>query len=62
MSHLVLTEIERHVATLTLDQQETRNAISDREMVDALRQLDADLSVRAIFLTGSGSVFSAAAI
>lgn len=63
MPRLVHTETENHVATLTLDQPDTRNAISDMEMVDALvdalRRLDTDRSVRAIILTGSGPVFSA---
>lgn len=63
MPRLVVIETENHVATLTLNQPETRNAISDVEMVDALvdglRRLDADRFVRAVILTGTGPAFSA---
>jgi len=50
------------VVTLTLNQPETRNAITDLAMVDAVeaacRDLQADDSVRCVILTGSGKAFS----
>lgn len=51
------------VTILTLNRPETRNPISDDDMIDALTdalaRLDADPAVRAIILTGAGSAFSA---
>jgi methylglutaconyl-CoA hydratase len=52
----------RGVARLTLDQPETRNAMSKplmRELLAAAKQLAGDDSVRVIVLTGAGEVFSA---
>jgi len=50
------------VAILTMDRQETRNALSDDDavsaLVDACAQINADLSVRAVILTGAGDTFS----
>jgi methylglutaconyl-CoA hydratase len=55
---------ERDVVTLTFDRPEVRNAF-DGELMQALATTVADLgddpSVRAVVLTGSGSVFSAGA-
>lgn len=63
MSELVTIEVEGPVTTLTLNQPDTRNAISDLEMVDALcnalARANADTSVRAVVLTGTGKAFSA---
>ena len=56
-------EVADHVATITLDDPETRNALSDRllgELLAALREAKADADVRAVVLTSSHEkVFSA---
>lgn len=63
MDPLVLSERDGAVVTLTLNQPETRNAISDGAMVDAiiegLQRANADVSVHAVILTGNGPSFSA---
>lgn len=63
MSELVRVECEGAIALVTLDMPEKRNPISGADMIDALetamRDLDADLAVRAVILTGAGSAFSA---
>lgn len=50
------------IVTLTLNSPETRNAISDNEMIDALMEAldtaEADRSARVILLTGAGRAFS----
>jgi len=62
MSEPVLFAKQGHVATVTLNKHETRNAISEHEMVDAIvdicQRINADQSVRAVTLTGAGSAFS----
>jgi enoyl-CoA hydratase/carnithine racemase len=62
MSAPVLYEQEGHVVTLTLNRHETRNAISEDEMVDAIvaacDKINKDHSVRAVIITGAGSAFS----
>jgi enoyl-CoA hydratase/carnithine racemase len=62
MGDLVLQQRIGSIALLTLNQPERRNPISDPEMVNALveavRGADADISVRAVILTGAGSAFS----
>jgi len=62
MTDPVLYEQEGHVALITLNQPEVRNAISDHEVIDALvaaiERLDADLEIRAAILTGAGTAFS----
>jgi enoyl-CoA hydratase/carnithine racemase len=59
---LVLTTRADGIATVTLNHPEKRNPISDLPMIDALeeamRAVDADMSVRAVILTGAGSAFS----
>lgn len=58
---LLVTRAEEH-AVLTLNRPERRNALSValRDAVsDALDELAADLSVKAVVVTGAGSVFSA---
>ena len=51
-----------HVEVWTLDDPETRNAISSPEMVaaivDNVRRVDEDTDVRAVVLTGAGKAFS----
>lgn len=61
MTH-VLTDIQDGIATLTLNNPELHNPISDRAMVDALvtalSHADADPAVRVVILTGAGKSFS----
>lgn len=51
-----------HVLVVTMDRPETRNALSDPDAVDAFVacccDINADLSVRAVVLTGAGPAFS----
>lgn len=62
MSDLVLFEVEGAVATLTLNNPQLYNPISDMEMVEAVenavRRLNDDFSIRAAILTGAGKGFS----
>lgn len=62
MTDHVLREARDGVVTLTLNQPELRNPISDPAMIDALMEAvgtaDADTEMRVIILTGSGSAFS----
>ncbi|WP_182345924.1 crotonase/enoyl-CoA hydratase family protein [Tomitella gaofuii] len=58
----LLIERDGHVVIWTLNAPETRNPISEPDMVaaleDAVAQADADSSIRAAVLTGAGSAFS----
>lgn len=62
MTSPLLIEQQGTVLTITLNQPERRNPISDQTMVDALiaaiEKADADIGVRAVILTGAGTVFS----
>lgn len=62
MSEPLLVQTEGGVRTWTLNRPETRNPISEPEMIEALEDavLDAnrDPGVRAIVLTGAGTAFS----
>lgn len=62
MSEPVLYEQDGHVVTMTLNRPDTRNAITEQEVVDAiiacLERAQGDMSVRVIVLTGSGPAFS----
>lgn len=62
MSEPVLYSQEASVVTITINRPETRNAISERNVVDALvghlERADADKSVRVVILTGAGTAFS----
>ena len=62
MADPVLWEQDEGVVTLTLNQPERRNPISEAETVDALvgavERLSQDRSVRVGILTGAGSAFS----
>src|SRR5471032_2382415 len=52
--------IDAHIATITLNRPEKRNAISDAmrtELIEALSSASADPSVRAVVLTGNGRGF-----
>ena len=59
----LLVERADHIETWTLNVPESRNAISDPAVVEALcarvEAVNADHEVRAVVLTGAGSVFSA---
>ena len=58
----LLYEQNGAIVTLTLNRPETRNPISEPEMIDAfevaVHRINADHSVRAVILTGAGSAFS----
>lgn len=62
MNQLVLRDANDGIVTLTLNQPQMRNPISDIPMVeallDALQAADADPKTRVIVLTGAGSAFS----
>jgi enoyl-CoA hydratase/carnithine racemase len=63
MSDPVLYEQDGHVVTLTLNRPESRNPLTDKELLgglnDACARIKDDLSVRCVILTGSGKAFSA---
>lgn len=62
MSDLVLTERVGNVLVVTLNRPEARNALSPElmdELSAVLKSADADPEVRAIVLTGAGTVFCA---
>ncbi|MBK1658921.1 crotonase/enoyl-CoA hydratase family protein [Paracraurococcus ruber] len=63
MSGYVTYEETDHVVTLTLNAPEKRNAISTfadcDAVVDAVRRVNRDRSVRAVILTGAGTAFCA---
>lgn len=62
MTDKLLYQQDGHVVTLTLNMPDTRNALTDADMCDALvaamERLGADQSVRAAILTGAGKAFS----
>lgn len=62
MTSPLLIEQNDTVLTVTLNQPERRNPISDQSMVEALlatmQEADADIGVRVVILTGAGSAFS----
>ncbi|MEO9101421.1 MAG: crotonase/enoyl-CoA hydratase family protein [Burkholderiales bacterium] len=62
MSDFLLYEQAGPVVTLTMNQPEVRNALTGNSAVDefvaACERIGADLSVRAVILTGAGTVFS----
>lgn len=62
MSDPVLVQRDGAVVILTLNQPETRNALTDVAMVDALvdacAMVQADATVRCVVLTGAGKAFS----
>ncbi len=59
----LLYEQQDGIVTLTMNQPEARNPLSDEsqfaEFTDACARIRADLSVRCVILTGAGSAFSA---
>lgn len=62
MTNLVLYDRVDAIVTLTLNQPELRNPVSDDDMVDAilaaLDRLENDAAARVAILTGAGSAFS----
>lgn len=62
MNDAIVYEQHGHVVTLTLNRPETRNPISEPDMIEALEaavvRINGDMSVRALILTGAGSAFS----
>jgi enoyl-CoA hydratase len=63
---MAVVELERraHIALVTLNRPEARNAISpevSQAMVKVLDEIEADAALRAVVLTGNGEVFSAGA-
>ena len=62
MSDPLRYEQADHVVTLTLDRPETRNALTDADMVDAFvracERASTDRSVRVMIVTGAGASFS----
>ncbi len=62
MTDLLIAQQSGHILTITLNQPERRNPISDMGMIDALcaafEAADRDIFVRCIILTGAGSAFS----
>jgi enoyl-CoA hydratase/carnithine racemase len=63
MSQFLLYAKERAVVTLTMNDPQTRNALTGNsavdEFVEACKRINADTSVRAVIITGAGPVFSA---
>lgn len=62
MSQTILLDVNEHIATLTLNQPELRNSISEIEVVDefidALATVESDQNIRCLIITGAGSAFS----
>lgn len=62
MNNFLRYEQQGPVVTLTMDQPETRNALTGNsaaaEFVEASARIRADASVRAVIITGAGPVFS----
>ena len=62
MSELVLHEVRDHIATITLNRPEARNALSGaliRDLVAAVKAAQADDDTRVIILTGADPAFCA---
>lgn len=62
MTSKIIVERDGAVATLTLNMPETRNAITDVDVCEAFvetcRDLQADMSVACLIVTGAGEAFS----
>ena len=57
---LVHADVSNHVATITLDRPDKRNALTDEmldQLIGALDAVEADASVRVVLLRGNGSSF-----
>ena len=61
MGDLVLRTVVDGIMSITLNRPETRNAISDEDMLrslmDSLAEADRDMSIRVVVLTGAGRAF-----
>jgi enoyl-CoA hydratase/carnithine racemase len=61
MSDVLLFDVKNHIATLTLNQPESRNSISEYEMIEAItsacERLNNDKDIRVAILTANGSAF-----
>ncbi|MDX8535891.1 crotonase/enoyl-CoA hydratase family protein [Mesorhizobium sp. VK25A] len=62
MSDKLIFERDGHVATLTLNQPELRNPITDLDFVEAFvercNDIQADMDIRCVIVTGAGAGFS----
>ena len=62
MTDALLYEQDGAIVTLTMNRPDTRNPISEPEMIDAfegaVHRINSDASVRVVILTGAGSAFS----
>jgi enoyl-CoA hydratase/carnithine racemase len=62
VSEKILFGLEGHVATLTLNQPELRNPITDVDFVDAFVErcgkIQGDINIRCVIVTGAGKGFS----
>ncbi|MEX1236217.1 MAG: crotonase/enoyl-CoA hydratase family protein [Roseovarius sp.] len=62
MTDKLLFDQRDHVVTLTFNMPDTRNALTDRDLceaiVDAMHRINADQSVRCAIVTGAGKAFS----
>lgn len=62
MSDPLLISREEHLAILTMNRPETRNPVSEADMIDAIESavatINGDNEVRAVVITGAGSAFS----
>ena len=63
MTPFLLYEQQQSVVTLTMNEPQTRNALTGNSAVDefvaACQRINADASVRTVIITGAGPVFSA---
>lgn len=63
MSSFLKIEVEDHIATVTMDRPETRNALSYnedfKEFLDACARFRGDRDIRAVILTGADPAFCA---
>jgi len=60
--HILISEIENGICTITLNRSEKKNALSIAlrdEITEALNGLTANLDAKVIVITGSGGIFSA---
>ena len=62
MTDKLLFEKKDHIVTLTINDPDTRNAISDNEIIDAIvdavKRVNEDYDARCVILTGAGKAFS----
>ncbi len=63
MQDSIRLDIADHIATITLNRPETRNAIDGQDMVDELvrvvERINADRDLRCAIITGAGKAFCA---